>query len=602
MTTALDWSQLIEPPLPDPLELFRDLPITETGDRWDLDQSPWVRGVFEWWLDPQVEWVYLIQGSQTSKTTTMMGLALYAAEYDPAPAMWVGAIEDEVDKFVVQRLKPFLTIAAPAARTRRKTDWRKSDLRLFGRMLIHFAWATSSKKLRSWGCRYVFGDECGVWPASLPEIGDPLDYVKKRCRRYKNRKGIFATTPSADHHPAWRAAKDANFARWFVPCPECGEYQYLDFARVRFDHCRTDDKWNLERVANETYYECEACGARLTDVHKPAMIAAGKLVYVDPDTNEPTEPDAGNRSRTLQVPATYSLFTTWGAVAKMFLEAKAKGPDNLRIWTTDEIAQPWVETVDAPTPHAIAACIDPERAPGTVPEGTLAITAGVDVHKDRLYYCIRAWGKDGRSWLIQHGILPRDTAGDRSLDILDDVLTVDYGGRPIAFTFIDSGWEPDYVYAYCRGRRNVAPSKGAAGAMGELVKPHAVERHRGKPIVGGLVLHMIHTTYWKGWIHSHIQVKRGDPGEWRLHGETDRAYMRQILAEARVETTRRGQIVREWIIVDKSAGNHFLDSEVLCAAASWYPVAVQRLRPPRPRQTPSRSTVAKPRPPIRRSY
>ena len=63
----------------------------------------------------------------------------------------------------------------------------------------------------------------------------------------------------------------------------------------------------------------------------------------------------------------------------------------------------------------------------------------------------------------------------------------------------------------------------------------------------------------------------------------------------------RGQIVREWVVVDKPAGNHFLDGEVLCAAASWYPVAVQRLRPPRPR-TVSRSTLAPRPPPIRKRY
>jgi phage terminase large subunit GpA-like protein len=195
--------RLQEPTLPDPFELFCDLPVGEGGDRFDLGQAPWVKAAWEWWRDPAVEWIYLIQGSQTSKTTTMMGLLLYAARFDPDPAMWISALEEEADKFVVQRLKPFIEMADSAARSDRKVDWRKTDIRLYGDMLVHISWATSGRKLRSWPCRYIFGDEVGVWPESLRDIGDPLDYVKKRTRRYRDRKGIFATAPSSEHHPAW---------------------------------------------------------------------------------------------------------------------------------------------------------------------------------------------------------------------------------------------------------------------------------------------------------------------------------------------------------------------------------------------------------------
>src|SRR5262249_13182954 len=156
------------------------------------------------------------------------------------------------------------------------------------------------------------------------------------------------------------------------------------FDRLKFDHCKSADGWDYSRVASETYYECAHCAARLTDAHKPEMIAAGKLVYVDADSGADAELDAGNTSRALQIPATYSLFTPGGRLAVMFLEAKHKGPDALRTFVTDELAQPWREKIEAPTGDIISACIDPERAPGTVPQGTIAITAGVDVQQNRI--------------------------------------------------------------------------------------------------------------------------------------------------------------------------------------------------------------------------
>lgn len=580
------WEDAItDPPRPDPAELFADLPVGDNGERFDFGQSPWVRAVLDWWLDERVEWIYLLQGSQTSKTTTMMGLALYAARYDPAPAMWVCAIEEETDKFVTQRLKPFLETADPAVKTRRKVDWRKTDMRLYGRMLVHFAWSTSGKKLRSWPCRYLFGDEVGAWPASLPGIGDPLEFTRKRTRRYRNRKGIFGTTPSTEYHPSWQAAKAAAFARWYVPCPECGEFQFLDFDRLRFEHCKDESGWNLERVIRETFYECEHCAAHLADAHKPNMILAGRLQYVDPDTWQPVEdPPAGHSARTLQIPATYSLFTPWGRLAAMLLEAKSKGPEALRVFVTDELAMPWVEQADRPEAHALVACIDAERAPGTVPEGTVALTAGVDLQKEWIYYAIRAWGLAGRSWGIRHGRLPRRDERE-PLDILDEVLTTDYQGYPVAMTFIDSGYLPELVYNYCATRgRHIAPSKGASSDRADLVRTSALERWAGRPVAGGLTLYLLNSSYWKSAIHERVTVTRGDPREWRLHGETGEDYCRQILAEARVRKVERGIERWEWVLIDKSAGNHWLDCEALAMAAAWYPVRVHAYTsaPPRP--------------------
>jgi phage terminase large subunit GpA-like protein len=92
-------------------------------------------------------------------------------------------------------------------------------------------------------------------------------------------------------------------------------------------------------------------------------------------------------------------------------------------------------------------------------------------------------------------------------------------------------------------------------------------------------LYLVNTSHFKRLIHDRLAVRRGDPREWRLHAETDANYCRQILSESLVTTSRGGRLVQEWQVTDKTAGNHYLDAEVLAAAAAWYPVAVHRYEP-----------------------
>ena len=605
-TARFNWHELEEPPRPPPEEVIGDIAVDEDGGRFDFDQAPWTRAVCKWWTDSDVRTIWLIQGSQTCKTTIMMLLGLYAAKHDPGPGMWIGAVEDEVGKFVLQRFKPFLEAADPSTRTKRKSDWRTTDLRIFGRMLMHFAWATSGRRLRSWPCRYIFGDECGIWPVTLPNIGDVLQYIKKRQRRFKKKKkAIFGTTPASALHPTWKAAIASNFYRWHVPCPHCGHLQYLSFDRVKFGHCRDEHgEWVKERILQQAFYECEKCHDRCTERDKTWMINRGELACVDPDTGEAREHDIGNDSVALQVPATYSLYTTWGELAVMFLDAKEAGPEALKVFVTDELAEPSREAVDVPTASAIEEAIDHERAAGTVPDNVLAITAGVDVQKNRMYWTVRGWGPGERSYQTAHGVLPRGSE-DEPLDILAEVLCTDYQGKAIAFTFIDSGYKPELVYAFCRkyGRR-IAPSKGASTDIAELVSPRKLEKHDGKPVPGGLTLHLVNSGYFKAAIHDRLAVPRGSPREWRLHGDVDRNFREQILAEARTERVERGRLVEKWVVINKKAGNHFLDVEALAMAAAWYPVGVQRLKPkpPSPPRTGDDEDRPPARPNIRRQY
>jgi phage terminase large subunit GpA-like protein len=308
------------------------------------------------------------------------------------------------------------------------------------------------------------------------------------------------------------------------------------------------------------------------------MIGNGRIAFVDPATGAIVEPDRQNTSRALQIPATYSLFTPWWKLASMFLESKAKGVESLRIFITDELAEPWREPNDAPTYEVLEGCIDVDRPQGQVPEETLALTAAADLQEDRIYYVVRAWGERGRSWLVTHGVMMR-TEYDRAITVLDDVLNADYDGFHIACLFIDSGYDPQAVYGYCSTRRTAWACKGMSGEIGPPVRPPNRKQTDRHPI------YLVNVHHWKSEIHSRITVRSADRNAWRLHADVDVDYRKQIVSEHRDERVVNGRRVRRWVLHDQGSGNHYFDCEVYAAGAAWLPVGVQRIAKEGPKRS-----------------
>jgi hypothetical protein len=157
---------------------------------------------------------------------------------------------------------------------------------------------------------------------------------------------------------------------------------------------------------------------------------------------------------------------------------------------------------------------------------------------------------------------------------VDKTIGGDYGGFHVAHAFIDSGYDPQAIYDYCAGRTNASACKGMSGEAGPPVKPPNPKIRRNH------FVYMVNTHHWKAEIHGRIsKVQPGDPNEWRLHGEVDGDYLRQIVAEHRVERIVNGRTVRDWVMHDHGSGNHYLDAEVYAMASAWLPVGVQRIRP-----------------------
>src|SRR3972149_889595 len=355
--------------------------------KFQLEFTPWHSTVADWLDDQKTEWVYLIQGSQTGKTILQMAFLLYVSQRDYSRVIWVQSTEEEAKQFITERLRPY--IEGYDSEAIQKKGWRIESFKIL-KTRVKVGYATNEQTMRSVPAQYVIGDECAVWK-------HPIALLKKRTRTYTgSRKGIFSTTPPRDgNHHSWQEAKSANFYRWYVACPSCKQHQPLVFANLKWEG-KDGWAWDFGKVRESARYQCAVCKVQWHDSQKLAIINQGKAVCVNPNDDYKECEETENTARTLQISSLYSIFTSWGELACNFIQAKHEGPESMKIFITDELAEVPinVETIESLRDSDLAKYIDASRQSGFVP-GYRVYTAGVDIQRNgELYVVVVGW-KDG---------------------------------------------------------------------------------------------------------------------------------------------------------------------------------------------------------------
>lgn len=376
---------------------------------YTIEASPWHREIAKWVDDPDTDWIYLIQGSQTAKTVFMMGFLMHKAQGDPCRILLVQSTEDEARIFIKDRLRPYIDNYDPTA-INSKT-WKTEAFKVF-KARVKVGYGTSEASLRSIPCAYVIGDEFSIW--ELPVI-----LLKKRTRTFAGgkRKGIFGTTPprSKKHH-SWKEILNTSVYCWFVPCPDCGEFQRLEMKGLKWKG-KEGDLWDYEQVQKTTRYQCIACKSLWNEDQKLQIIQKGKMVCVDPENQfTPCDPRA-NDSKTFQISSLYSVFTKWSELAVLFLKAKNGSREDLEYFITDELAEVPEEIQkdgESLEIKLLKKFIDPSRSRG-FKEGFDLYTGGADIQRlGEAYWSIIGWraGSVISAHLLDFGIVPwLDTYG-----------------------------------------------------------------------------------------------------------------------------------------------------------------------------------------------
>lgn len=563
---------------------------TETSaqpGRWRT--LPWQREVMDSITDDAVERVSLIKAARIGYTAVLSAALGYFMTHDPTTILVVQPTVDDAKNFSKETIAPMLRDVPLLSRLalRDIEDATSATLqhRAFPGGVLSLVGANSGTGFRRISRRVIMFDEVDAYPHSAGVEGDPIKLGERRAEHYWNRKIVSGSTPlvaGASRIEELFLAGDQR--RFHVPCPHCGHMDFLVFqAKADRGHVM---RWP-DGKPEQAYFECRKCGCSIEETSKREMLEAGEW--------RAERPGGSHRSYAIWTAYSSSVNASWGQIAAEFLEAKGR-TETLRTFVNTVLGETWQEQGEAPEWERLYN--RRESYPiGTVPEGVIVLTAGVDVQQDRFVFEVVGWGANRESWSIEAGELYGDTALEATWGQLDELLARTFPGEegesPISMLAIDSGYRTQTTYNWARRypMSRVIAVKGVSGARMLIGTPSPVEvAVNGRKLRRGYKVWPVGVDIAKSELYGWLRLRVGEDGiappGYCHFPELPEEFFRQVTAEQLVTTvnkrTRRTKL--EWQ-VQPNRQNHALDARVYARAAASV-LGIDRLaRKPRPSPT-----------------
>ncbi len=537
---------------------------------------PYQVGIMDAFTDPEVERITCMKSARVGWTKILNNVAGYFIHQDPCPIMIVQPTIEDAEGYSKEEIAPMIrdtpVLRELVSESKAKDSGNTILQKLFPGGSLSMVGANSPRGFRRVSRRVVMFDEVDGYPASAGAEGDQIKLGIKRTEYYWNRKIADGSTPTiADHSRVEKSYLASDQRRYFVPCPHCGEEQFLKWGG---QDAKFGIKWP-EGEPDKAYYVCEHNGCIIDHSAKRGMIEQGRWLA--------TKPENGPKHAGFHIWAAYSYSpnATWGNLATEFLAAK-EDPEELKTFVNTALGECWTETFTAKLgAEGLAARVE-EYSLLTCPARCLLLTAAIDVQDNRLAVKVKGWGEGEESWLINWMEIfgdPSDLSKDGPWHQALNVLTQPYPhelGRSLKVraTAVDTGGHfTNEAYMFCRlnKRRGVFAIKGSSKeGKPVLGKPSKQDVNwKGQTIASGVELRMVGTDTVKATVYG--RIKRGakdGPGayHWPLNISAAIEYFKQLTSEKQLPKYRNGQKYLVWVKKDKDR-NEALDCEVYCYAA-----------------------------------
>lgn len=495
--------------------------------------------------------VVYMTSSQIGKTEILNNIIGYFAHQDPSPLLMIQPTLDMAETWSKDRLAPMIRDTEVLYGLFKDPKSRDSDNTLLHKKFtgghITMAGANSPASLASRPIRIVLLDEEDRYPVSAGAEGDPGSLAQKRTTTFWNRLLVTASTPTNEGESKIEARyEQSDKRRFYVPCPECGVFQVLCWAQIKFE----------KKKPKTTHYECEHCKAKLQESDKIWMLARGQW-----RAEAVSVGIAG-----FHISELYSPWVKWSEMVANFLKAK-RLPETLKVWVNTSLGETWKEATEGIDPSGLLK--RKENWGRVAPEGVVVITIGVDIQDDRLECEVIGWGLAQESWSLQYHVLHGKPSNreDKVWQDLDEVRNqqikrADGALLNIGITAIDSGYSTQTVYEYCKEHEadRVFAIKGAS----QLGKPLVSKFSKSNKL--RVKLFTIGTDTAKQMIYSRLKIHQPGAGYCHFPADYPEDYFKQLTAE-RIQTKFiNGHPTRVWVM-PKGRRNEALDCRVYGLAA-----------------------------------
>lgn len=501
--------------------------------KWNTSRTPYLAEIMDAFTEPRVHKIAVVASSQVGKTEMLMNMLGYVIDVDPGPVMWVMPTNDNAEDFSKRRLSPAIRDCAPLRRKVAESKGRSAantvlKKRFPGGMLT-MTGSNSPANLASVPARYVFGDEIDRWTKDAGGEGSPAALLEARTATFYNSKIVMCSTPTDRQSSTIEDEFMLGTQEyWSARCPHCGEYHFISFDNIRFDHERITEGAHERYVIGKISYCCPECGCLSSE--RDMRNADHKWIARNPDA-------LTSGTRSFWINAFSSPWVSWEHVIRRFLEA-GDDPKKLKTVFNTLLGQLWEERGDVADVDELAE--GREEYGAELPDGVLCLTCGVDTQDNRIEYEVVGHGLFDETWGIQRGVLwgrPDAADSDTSPNVwtqLDAVLNREWSyadGKTlkISVTFVDSGGHhTQTVYRECAARmgKRVFAIKGRGGEGVPFTSPPSkqpisVTDARGRTRKASAWLYTLGVDEGKGKIMSSLAVRT--PGARFCHFPADPA-------------------------------------------------------------------------------
>lgn len=540
---------------------------------WRTSRTPYLREIMDCMsVDSDAEEIVVMSAAQIGKTEVILNTLGYIIDHAPGPAIIVQPTVEMAKRFSRQRLEPLIAdtprLAGKVANARARDSGNTVLTKSFPGGLAIITGANSAVGLRSMPAQWALMDEISAYPIDVDEEGSPLALVEARQRTFVRRKRIKVSTPTVAGRCAVESAYLAtDQRRYYVPCPDCGEMQPLEFQRLTWS--------KLGLPAERAVYECRACFFPIQNHHKTEMLSRGEW--------KPEKPERVGKIRGYHLNGLYAPvgWMSWGEIASQFAKVH-RDPEKHRVFINTVLGEVWTSRGEAPEWEGLMRRRGTYQI-GTVPMGAMLLTAGVDVQKDRIVYEVVGWGRGKRSWSIDYGILPGETADLQrgpwaQVDALVARSYPHEGGvhLPIRMVAIDSGYNSQTVYGWARkypmNRVIAVDGRHYGGVL--IGAPSPVEvTDRGRKLKRGYRIWPVSKPIANSELYGWLMLQPPVDGEETPPGfcefpQYDDEFFKQLTAEQLVtHKSRKGYVEFAWEQIP-GRENHALDCRVYARAAA----------------------------------
>jgi phage terminase large subunit GpA-like protein len=539
--SAMDWAHR---------NIELDRRFSPRPGKYDVEYTPYLRQLHEWFSDPKIRQITLCKGAQLGGTTWLANCIMYCIAENPGPILYVTSTNENAKSWSERELMPRFK-ACPAVyrlKPENEDDFRKTEMH-FQTCTLKLVGSNSEGNLASRPVRYLFADEVDKWPDQSGVEAPALDLAITRTNFYRAIcKRILTSTPTVESGAIWREYLKGSQHKFHIACPHCGERHPLEFENIKWPAELRDllGVWDLDLVARDAWYECPACKERWQQRQQPQLVRAGVW--------KPTNLRAPSDHISAHISSLYSPQMTWGELAKIFLQKK-NTPGGLHDFRNSYEGLPFTEKAAEVAEEDITKHRADYAFGIIVPQKPAAILLGADVHQAHTNYVVRAFSDQAESWLVDYG----KVAG------VDDLVVwaagQSYDGAKITAGLVDSGYATETVYRACAeaARKGVKllPAKGSGEKF--LTKPVRVSDISigGKTFRKSLVIYS--DVDFKRQLYLEI-IKEGKL-PWWIPASTGSDYTEELLRERMVlATDSRGYENPIW---KRFGANHYADCEKL---------------------------------------